>query len=134
MWNTELRSLHLVDPRFYHLDTCFAPLADGSLLFFPPAFSPESLRSIEAIYAPHQRIAVTEADAACFACNAVNLGRHIVLNHISPSLEGTLNDRGFHVTQLPLDQFLKAGGAAKCLVMKLSPDLHRARQRTEAHA
>jgi N-dimethylarginine dimethylaminohydrolase len=25
-------SLQLVDPRFYHLDTCFCPLADGELL------------------------------------------------------------------------------------------------------
>lgn len=125
LWNTEVVSLHLVDPRFYHLDTCFAPLADGSLLYFPPAFSPESLRAIESFYAPEQRIAVSEADALCFACNAVNLEQHIVLNHISPALEHTLRDRGFEVTQLPLDEFLKAGGAAKCLVMKLSPEKHR---------
>lgn len=124
LWNAEIVSLHLVDPRFYHLDTCFAPLSDGSLLYFPPAFSPESLRAIEAVYAPEQRIAVSEADALCFAANAVNLGQHIVLNHISPSLEHTLRDRGFEVTQLPLDEFLKAGGAAKCLVMKLSPEMH----------
>ncbi len=138
LWNVDVRSLHLVDERFYHLDTCFAPLSDGSLLYFPPAFSPESLRSIEAFYAPAQRIAVSEADAACFACNAVNLAQHLVLNHVSPALAGTLRDRGFDVTELPLDEFLKAGGAAKCLVMQLSPELHRvpqpAAQRNEAHA
>ena len=124
LWNTEVVSLHLVDPRFYHLDTCFAPLSDGSALYVPSAFSPESLRAIEAFYAPEQRIVISEADALCFAANAVNLGRHLVLNHISASLEHTLRDRGFHVTQLPLDEFLKAGGAAKCLVMKLSPEMH----------
>ena len=91
---------------------------------YPAAFSPESRRRIEAFYAPEQRIAVAEADAACFACNAVNLGEEVVLNHISPALERTLRDRGFRVTQLPLDEFLKAGGAAKCLVMKLSPERH----------
>ena len=132
VWNSEVVSLHLIDPRFYHLDTCFAPLSDGSVLYFPAAFSPESLRSIEAIYAPEQRIAVSEADATCFACNTVNLGQHIVLNHISPALEHTLRERGFHVTQLPLDEFLKAGGAAKCLVLKLSPEQHP--QPSEAHA
>ena len=124
LWDAEVVGLELVDPRFYHLDTCFAPLTDGSLLYYPAAFSRESRRRIEAFYSAEQRIAVAEADALCFACNAVNLGEEIVLNHISPALERTLLDRGFRVTQLALDEFLKAGGAAKCLVMKLSPERH----------
>ena len=113
--------LHLIDPRFYHLDTCFAPLDDGSLLYFPAAFDAPSRALIEAFYTPAQRIAVDETDAACFASNAVNLGRTIVLNHISPGLQHRLEARGFTVIQLALDEFLLAGGAAKCLVMKLSP-------------
>ncbi len=115
--------LHLIDLRFYHLDTCFAPLDDGSLLYFPDAFDAPSRALIEAFYTPAQRIAVDEADAICFACNAVNLGRTVVLNHISPGLQHRLESRGFTVIQLSLDEFLKAGGAAKCLVMKLSPGL-----------
>ncbi len=126
LWDTEVTSLHLIDPRFYHLDTCFAPLADGSLLYFPAAFDAASNGAIEAFYAPEQRIAVDEADALRFACNAVNLGRTVVLNHISEDLTQRLASRGFHTVQLSLDEFLKAGGAAKCLVMKLSPELHAA--------
>ena len=42
-WGVPVRSLHLVDPRFYHLDTCFAPLAGGYLLYYPEAFDGESL-------------------------------------------------------------------------------------------
>ena len=124
LWPAEVVGLHLVDPRFYHLDTCFAPLDDGSLLYFPDAFDAPSLALIEAFYPPEQRVAVSEADAACFACNAVNLGRTIVLNHISADLEQRLTARGFTVIQIALDEFLKAGGAAKCLVMKLTPELH----------
>lgn len=124
LWDVEVASLRLVDPRFYHLDTCFAPLSDGSVLYFPDAFDTPSRHAIESFYAPAQRIAVSEADALCFACNAVNLGRTIVLNPISRDLEATLKQRGFHVLQTPLDEFLKAGGAAKCLVLKLSPQLH----------
>ena len=30
--------LELVDPRFYHLDTCFCPLAPGEAIYFPDAF------------------------------------------------------------------------------------------------
>ncbi len=124
LWDVEVTSLRLADQRFYHLDTCFAPLADGSVLYYPEAFDIPSREAIEAFYAPSQRIAVSEADALCFACNAVNLGRTLVLNHISPELELALRQRGFRVLQTPLDEFLKAGGAAKCLVLKLSPQLH----------
>ena len=116
-----IHSLHLIDPRFYHLDTCFAPLDDGSLLYFPEAFDAPSRALIESVYTPAQRIAVDEADATCFASNAVNLGRTVVLNHISLALRHRLEARGFTVIELALDEFLKAGGAAKCLVMKLSP-------------
>jgi ornithine--oxo-acid transaminase len=63
-------------------------------------------------------------DALRFACNAVNIGRTIVLNRVSPELERNLSDRGFDVVQVELDEFLKAGGAAKCLVMKLTPEQH----------
>jgi ornithine--oxo-acid transaminase len=35
-------------------------------------------------------------------------------------LSGQLEQLGFKVIQVELTEFLKAGGAAKCLVMKLS--------------
>ncbi|MGD0797425.1 MAG: arginine deiminase-related protein [Acidobacteriaceae bacterium] len=121
LWPVDVQSLHLIDPRFYHLDTCFAPLEDGSLLYFPPAFDAPSLARIHAVYPPAARIAVSEADAISFACNAINVGSTIVLNCISAELELALRARGFDVLQLPLDEFLKAGGAAKCLAMRLNP-------------
>jgi ornithine--oxo-acid transaminase len=124
LWEAEVAGLHLIDPRFYHLDTCFAPLNDGSLLYFPKAFDAVSLARIEEFYSPERRITVGEMDAVRFACNAVNIGTTIVLNRISPELERTLCGRGFDVVQVELDEFLKAGGAAKCLVMRLSPELH----------
>jgi ornithine--oxo-acid transaminase len=127
-WDVEVTGLGLVDPRFYHLDTCFAPLEDGSVLYYPPAFDADSLAKIEAFYAPEMRIAVDERDATTFACNAVNIGKTIVLNRISAKLEGELRGRGFDVIQIELDEFLKAGGAAKCLVMKLTPAMHRRRE------
>ncbi len=118
-WDLETVSLKLVDPRFYHLDTCFAPLSDGSAMYYPAAFDLPSLRRIEAFYAPSKCIPVEEADALCFACNAVNVDRTIILNAISPTLTHQLERRGFKVIQVNLSEFLKAGGAAKCLVMTL---------------
>ena len=115
----EVVTLRLIDPRFYHLDTCFAPLANDDLLYYPPAFDSDSLARIEAYYKPEQRIAVGEEDALHFACNAVNIGKQIVLNQIGDSLQRELELRGFAVTQVQMSEFLKAGGAAKCLCLRL---------------
>ncbi len=134
LWDVDVVGLRLVDPRFYHLDTCFAPLSDGSLLYFPAAFDVASLAAIEAFYPLDKRIEVTEADALRFACNAVNLDQTIVLNCVSADLVQELKRRGFAVIQIELGEFLKAGGAAKCLVMKLTPELHRAPQKRRSKA
>jgi ornithine--oxo-acid transaminase len=118
-WKIEVVGLELVDPRFYHLDTCFAPLAGGYAMYYPAAFSAEALRKIEAFYPAEKRIVVDEADAVCFACNAVNVGKTVLLNRISVGLAARLESLGFEVVQVELGEFLRAGGAAKCLVMKL---------------
>jgi N-dimethylarginine dimethylaminohydrolase len=68
---------------------------------------------------PQRLIAVGEEDALRFACNAVNAGRHVFLNQASPALRGQLEEKGFEVHETPLSEFMKAGGAAKCLTLKL---------------
>ena len=124
LWASTVLSLHLVDPRFYHLDTCFAPLPNGDVLYYPAAFDAESLQRIEDVYPAQKRIAVREDDAMRFACNVVALGRTLVLNRVSGELARELRGRGFDVVEVELDEFMKAGGAAKCLTMFLTPGLH----------
>jgi len=119
IWGVEVTSLHLIDPRFYHLDTCFAPVEGGYVMYFPEAFDRASREKIEAFYPAEKRILVAESDAVCFACNAINVDRTIILNKVSAQLVTRLQVKGFHVVQIELTEFLKAGGAAKCLVMKL---------------
>ncbi|MEO6815266.1 MAG: arginine deiminase-related protein [Edaphobacter sp.] len=124
-WKIEVTPLHLIDPRFYHLDTCFAPLEDGSVMYYPQAFDEASINRIEAFYPEDKRIIVTEADALRFACNVINIDRTVILNGVSSELSGELKRRGFHVIEVALSEFLKAGGAAKCLVMRLSRTTHQ---------
>jgi N-dimethylarginine dimethylaminohydrolase len=89
-------------------------------MYFPEAFDAESLARIERHYPEEKRIRVSEADALRFACNAVNVGRTIVLNQISDELREQLQSLGFRVVEVVLSEFLKAGGAAKCLALRLS--------------
>lgn len=116
--DTEVISLRLVDQRFYHLDTCFCPLTDGYLLYYPPAFDSYSNRLIEMRVPAAKRIAIQESDAVNFACNAVNIDHKVVINKISENLKLRLSQAGFETIETPLTEFLKAGGAAKCLTLR----------------
>jgi lysine-ketoglutarate reductase/saccharopine dehydrogenase-like protein (TIGR00300 family) len=116
----EVISLRLIDPRFYHLDTCFCPLEGGWLLYYPQAFDAYSNRVIEQRIPPEKRIPVSETDASHFACNAVNLGNRIIVNQTSAELRGRLEGAGFEVVETPLTEFMKSGGAAKCLTLRLT--------------
>lgn len=128
----EVQSLQLVDPRFYHLDTCFCPLEGGYVMAYLPAFDAASRKAIAGRVPAHRLIAVGEEDALHFACNAVNAGRHVFLNQASPQLRAQLEGKGFEVHETPLSEFMKAGGAAKCLTLKLNEARRVADQRRSA--
>lgn len=116
----DVQPLRLCDPRFYHLDTCLCPLEGGWLLYYPPAFDLESNRAIESRVPAHKRFAVGADDAAHFACNAVNIGTHVILNEASPELQAWLASRGFEVIETHMSEFMKAGGSTKCLSLRLN--------------
>lgn len=116
--DVEVLSLRLMDDRFYHLDTCFCPLTDGYLLYYPPAFDAYSNRLIEMRVPAEKQIVVEEPDAVNFACNAVNIDRVVIMNRVSEDLKERMAAAGFTVVETPLTEFLKAGGAAKCLTLR----------------
>jgi N-dimethylarginine dimethylaminohydrolase len=109
--------LQLVDQYYYHLDTCFCPLSETEALYFPPAFDEYAQRSL-AEHIP-TLIPVVPEEARRFACNAVVVGRNVVINTGCPKLESDLRERGFTPHSTELDEFIKAGGSAKCLTLRL---------------
>lgn len=120
-WFTrEVVSIRLTDAHFYHIDTCLCPLSSGYLLYYPDAFDAASIGEIERRVPPERRIAVSAEDAANFACNAVNVAEHVFVHDCSSQLESELNRLGFELHRTPLSEFLKSGGSAKCLTLRLS--------------
>jgi N-dimethylarginine dimethylaminohydrolase len=111
--------LLLVDERFYHLDTALCPLGSGHLMYYPDAFSPHALHLLRRTVEPEYRIEVSLEDAIAFACNAVELGDALVMHEASPRLRSRLNAAGYRVFCTDLSEFLKAGGSAKCLTLRL---------------
>jgi len=119
-FNIEVVSIKLTDSRFYHIDTAFCPLSNGFLMYHPPAFDFDSRVAIESRIPPHKRIVVDTMDAGNFACNAVNIGDMVILNKASDPLKARLMLAGFKVREVDLSEFLKSGGSAKCLSLKLT--------------
>ena len=126
--------LRLVDPRFYHLDTCLCPLPGGWLMYYPAAFDDASRAVIAARTRKERRIEVSEKDALGFACNAVEAGGHVFMNACSASLRARLVAAGFTPVVTPLSEFLKAGGGAKCLTLAFQPTANAASGAGEARA
>ena len=112
-------SVELADPRFYHLDTCFCPLAHDSAVYYPPAFDPYAARVIRA-HVP-RTVEISAVEALRFACNAVVVERNVVLNTGCGNLKSILLGMGYTVWETDLSEFIKAGGAAKCLMLFLTP-------------
>lgn len=109
--------LELVNPRFYHLDTCFCPVAPGQAVYFPDAFDSYGRRVLQS-HVP-QLIPVVEEEAHRFGCNAVVVGKTVVHNSRCPRLAEELGRAGYQSVEVELDEFLKAGGSAKCLTLRL---------------
>jgi len=112
-------ALELADPNFYHLDTAFCPLPFGDVIYYPGAFTPAALGAIEERVAAEQRIELESGDAMNFAANAVPINGCIVLSSCSDALKQRLEERGFTVLATPLHAFLRSGGSACCLTLRL---------------
>jgi len=111
----EVLSLELTNDWFYHLDTCFCPLSAKAALFYPPAFDDYASKVLQNQIP--ELIPVPQQEAERFACNAVVNGNNIVMNTGCPATRRILEDLGFNVYETALDEFLKAGGSAKCLTL-----------------
>ena len=122
--------LELVDGRFYHLDTCFCPLAQDSAIYYPPALDDYGRRVLPELIG--DLILVSDAEAEQMACNAVVVGRTVVTNTGCPDLHRQLRVRGFDPQETPLSEFLKAGGSAKYLTLRLDGEAAAAWKHAQA--
>jgi N-dimethylarginine dimethylaminohydrolase len=112
-------SLHLVDARYYHLDTALAPLDDHNIAYYPDAFSPGSRRLLERHF-PDAVIADAD-DAAAFGLNFVSDGTHVVVNAEADGFARRLADAGYQPVPVDLSELKKGGGSVKCCTAELRP-------------
>ncbi|MDD5299093.1 MAG: arginine deiminase-related protein [Gallionella sp.] len=116
--DVEAHALELVDPRWYHLDTAFCPLPQGRAIAYAKAFSAKSVDALDHAFGENI-IWVSEPDAKNFACNAISIDRHIIMHKASAELKSALKQRGLEVIEADVSEFLKSGGACKCLTLEI---------------
>ncbi len=108
-------TLSLTDPDFYHLDTCFCPLDEETVLIYPGAFDDDGLATIKAHF--RRVIQAPEREAReLFACNAHSPdGQHVLIQRGCTDTNALLQAGGYQVIELDTDEYLKSGGSVFCM-------------------
>ena len=110
-------SLHLIDPRFYHLDVALASIDDGNVVYYPGAFSAASQKVLTQLFP--DAVVADDDDALAFGLNLVSDGLNVVLNSEGPAgrqAEGRRLHRCGRAGEMK-----KGGGSVNCCSPKLRP-------------
>lgn len=113
--DVKILMLPLGDPDFYHLDTCFSVLSEGSVLICPAAFDADGLALIRGLF---ERVIEAPEDESrrLFACNAhCPDGRHVIIQRGATRTHALLRAAGFEPVEVDTDQFMMAGGSVFCM-------------------
>jgi N-dimethylarginine dimethylaminohydrolase len=117
LFDREVLSLELVDPRFYHLDMALCALDAERIMYFPGAFSPASQALLRQGY-PDALLA-EEADALAFGLNATSDGRRVFIAAAATALAARLRAEGFEPIAVDLSELRRGGGGIKCCTLEL---------------
>lgn len=113
--NVPVIALELLDPNFYHLDTCFCVLREDAVLIYPGAFTAEDRAMIAHMFPLVLTVSAEEA-TRYFACNALALdGRTVILQRGARETNAMLRAHGFTVIEVETGEYLKSGGSVFCL-------------------
>ncbi len=116
----EVVPLRLNPKGYYHLDTCmFTHGRSGKLFYCPEAFTPEGRDLIVDRIGASRLISITLEEASYFACNTVILGETAISPTSPPSFVEKVTAAGLKSVTVNLGEFMKAGGASKCLILHL---------------
>ncbi len=114
----EIIPLRLINPKFYHLDTCLMYLAPiNTIMYYPGAFDRESLKRIKKLEA--DKIEVNRKEAESFLLNGIYHEDTIVLCGESSRVASFLKKKGLEVITVDTSEFKKSGAGVRCLTLFL---------------
>ncbi len=112
--------LHLTDPHGYHLDTCFLPISDSTVLIVPDAFDRESLGRIHSSF-PEVLYVPAAENNRYMGLNAhvlydIDASKRVALVPAGAATVTTLlTGKGYRCTEVYTGEFLKSGGSIFCM-------------------
>ncbi|MDT9592816.1 arginine deiminase-related protein [Nocardioides zeae] len=112
-----VRGLRITHPGMYHLDLAFCPLDERRAMVCPAAFDDASARALlDLVPDP---LVLTEAEALTFCANSVVVGRTVLMPACPPRVRARLEEWGFEVVLVAMEEFHKGGGSVRCLTNPL---------------
>ena len=109
----------LVDPRFYHLDTCLQVIDDQTALYVPEAFDADGIALLQAAFPRLLRVPLSEAIDG-LSCNGhCPDGKHFIVHRGSPQTVALAQSVGLKVIEVDTTEFLKSGGSVYCMKLML---------------
>lgn len=116
----EIIPLELINPNFYHLDTCISIIDADTVLYTPSAFSVASREKLKQLFT--QCIEVPEQEAAQgFALNMHVLAgenkKSAILQEGNTQTELILKQLNVEVIPIDTSEYIKSGGSVFCLKM-----------------
>jgi N-dimethylarginine dimethylaminohydrolase len=118
-FGVDVVALELADARFYHMDTALRPLPGGEVIYYPNAFTAAGRAEIRKRLPAEKRIEIKFDDARLLAANAVSIGDAVMLSRCGTALRAAIERHGYRVITTPLGAFLRSGGSAFCLTLRL---------------
>ncbi len=120
MLQTPVVALELINPKFYHLDTCFVPLSKDSVMLCKEAFTEDGLAMIRQLFNKVYYIPEYEAEKY-FSLNAHAFDAHgtktAILQKGSAITVDVLKQEGYNVVEIETGEFMKSGGSVFCMKM-----------------
>lgn len=116
-----VRPIELVDERLYHLDITFCPLDDRHALCGALGWDRYGRAVVESLVP--EPLWLTDEETLAFTANSVVVGTTVVMPQVPPRVGRLLEGWGFDPVAVDVGEFLKAGGACRCLTLALDVDL-----------
>lgn len=117
-----LIKLNLINPKFYHLDTCFMPADAENVLICKEAFNRDGLAAIRQCFKNVIPVPFAEAEQK-FALNAhclidaLNKIKIVIIQAGCAFTIKCLKGLGYEIIELDTSEFIKSGGSVFCMKM-----------------
>lgn len=119
IFNVPVLALELVDPRFYHVDTCLQLIDSQTALYVPEAFTDKGRQLLAAAFPRLLAVPMNEATDG-LSCNGhCPDGKHFIVQAGNPQTAGIARDLGLTVVEVDTGEFLKSGGSVYCMKMMI---------------